>query len=589
MEKLKRGFLRTHALVMLYSLAAFIGIGAGLGALCFGSLIDVMNWIFLDLIKDRILPAPWLFPVIPMAGIFVAMWITRRFAPEARGHGVPEVMAAAATHGGIIRPRVVGIKALVSALTIGTGGSVGREGPIVQIGSAIGSFVGQLFNFSAQRIKLMLACGAAAGISATFNAPIAGMMFSSEVILNDFSGVSMAPLIIASVMGTIVMRTALGGSPASLAIGDVPFTLHWQELPLFIILGVICGIGAWFFIKMLYGIEDKVDKIKLHWSVKALCAGFLVGLIGIFYPRVLGIGYHTIEGLFLHPIDEHGPLSFRLLFLVLCLYGIKVFSTSTTLAGGGSGGVFAPSLFLGAALGAAVGIAAHMVFGMNVSSIGVFSICGMAAVVAGTTRAPITSILIVFEMTHEYQIILPLMLSVINAYAISSMLEKESIYTLKLSRRGETISRFGNVHSLASVSVKEVMTTNFKAFNLSHTVADLVAYIRDGKVINFPVLDENGDFHGFLSTQMFRRAFFSQKPKREILLKEIATTDITVLFPESSLLDAVEGFSFRDVAAIPVVEVKNRKKLVGMIYRKDIDREYQKQNLIQDFGSRTTD
>ena len=142
---------------------------------------------------------------------------------------------------------------------------------------------------------------------------------------------------------------------------------------------------------------------------------------------------------------------------------------------------------------------------------------------------------------------------------------------------------------MGNVSVKEVMTTNFKAFNLSHTVADLVAYIKDGKVINFPVLDENGDFHGFLSTQMFRRAFFSHKPKREILLKEIAITDITVLFPESSLLDAVEGFSFRDVAAIPIVELKNRKKLVGMIYRKDIDREYQKQNLIHDFGLRGTD
>jgi len=588
MEKLKKGFLRTHALIMLYSLAAFIGIGAGLGALGFGLLIEIMNWIFLDLIKDRVLPSPWLFPVIPMAGIFVAMWITHRFAPEARGHGVPEVMAAAANHGGIIRPRVVGIKALVSALTIGTGGSVGREGPIVQIGSAIGSFVGQLLNFSGQRNKLMLACGAAAGISATFNAPIAGMMFSSEVILNDFSGVSMAPLIIASVMGTIVMRTVLGGSPASLAIGNVPFTLHWQELPLFIVLGVICGIGAWIFIKMLYGIEDLVDRIKLHWSVKSLCAGFLVGLIGLFYPRVLGIGYETIEHLFLHPIDEHGQLTLHLFFLVLLLYGIKVFSTSVTLAGGGSGGVFAPSLFLGAALGAAVGIASNIVFGTNVSSIGVFSICGMAAVVAGTTRAPITAILIVFEMTHNYQVILPLMMAVICAFAISSLLEKESIYTLKLARRGEAISRFGNVHSLASVSVKEVMTTDFKAFNLSNTVADLVDYIRDGKIINFPVLDENGDFYGFISTQKFRQVFFSQKPNREILLKEIAITDIAVLFPESSLLDAVERFSFRDVSAIPVVDVNNKKKLVGMIYRKDIDREYKKQNLIHDFELHAT-
>ncbi len=259
-----------------------------------------------------------------------------------------------------------------------------------------------------------------------------------------------------------------------------------------------------------------------------------------------------------------------------------------TLAGGGSGGVFAPSLFLGAALGAAVGIASNIVFGTNVSSIGVFSICGMAAVVAGTTRAPITAILIVFEMTHNYQVILPLMMAVICAFAISSLLEKESIYTLKLARRGEPISRFGNVHSLASVSVKDVMTTDFKAFNISDTVADLVDYIRDGKIINFPVLDENGDFYGFISAQKFRQVFFSQKPNREILLKEIAITDIAVLFPESSLLDAVERFSFRDVSAIPVVDVNNKKKLLGMIYRKDIDREYKKQNLIHDFELHAT-
>jgi len=386
-----------------------------------------------------------------------------------------------------------------------------------------------------------------------------------------------------------VMRTALGGSPASLDIGNIPFTLHWGELPLFIILGAVCGLGAWFFVKMLYRFEDKADKMKLHWSVKAMGAGLLVGLVGLFYPHVLGIGYETIENLFLHPIDGNGPLSLRLFFLVLLLYGIKVFTTSVTLAGGGSGGVFAPSLFLGAALGAAVGIASQMLFGANVSAIGVFSICGMAALVGGTTRAPITSMLIVFEMTHNYQLILPLMLAVINAFAISSLLEKESIYTLKLSRRGEKLSRPDNVNSLASVRVREVMTTDFRGFDFSKNLDDLVAYIRDGKLINLPVLDEKGEFYGFISTQKFRKAFFSDRPNKEVLLRDISITDAAVLVPESSLLDAVEEFSISDVAAIPVVETKNSRKLVGMLYRKDIDREYQKQKLIDEFALRKID
>jgi CIC family chloride channel protein len=189
----RQKFFRTHSLLTLYLLAALIGAGAGVGALIFGSLIHGSEHLFREVIPEQFLPYPWLFPVIPMFGMVAATYLTRRFAPEARGHGVPEVMSAVATRGGIIRGRVVAIKALASAITIGTGGAVGREGPIVQIGSALGSSIGQLLKSSGQRVRLLLACGAAAGVSATFNAPIAGMMFAAEVILNNFSGVSIAP------------------------------------------------------------------------------------------------------------------------------------------------------------------------------------------------------------------------------------------------------------------------------------------------------------------------------------------------------------------------------------------------------------
>jgi CIC family chloride channel protein len=575
-----KNFFRSHSLITLYLLAAFIGLGAGLGALLFGELIHGSEWLFRDLIVQKILPTRWLFPLVPMLGMVIATYLTRRFAPEARGHGVPEVMAAVATRGGIIRVRVVAVKALASAVTIGTGGSVGREGPIVQIGSALGSFVGQLLKCSGQRVRLLLACGAAAGISATFNAPIAGMMFAAEVILNNFTGVSIAPLIIASVMGTVVMRTALGGDPASLDIGSIPFTLHSWELILFVGMGVLCGLGAWLFVKVLYYGEDCVENVKCHWIIKPLAGGLVVGILGLWIPNIMGIGYETIETLFLHPGTEWGALSMKLALWAVGFFILKIIATTTTLAAGGSGGVFAPSLFLGGALGAATGIASHVLFGTGVTSIGAYAICGMAAMVAGTTRAPITAILIVFEMTHNYQVILPLMLAVITAFVVATLLQKESIYTMKLSRRGESLSGFGSVQSLAAVNVKEVMKTEFKAFTVSQTVEDLVAYIRDGKSINFPLLDIDGSFYGFISTEMFRKFFFSGKHNRDIALKEIAITDITTLVPDASLLEAVQAFAFRDIEAIPVLDVDNRKRLVGMVYRRDIDQEYKRQTIL---------
>lgn len=577
--KLTGNFFRSHGLFTLYLLAGLIGVGAGLSALAFGALIHGSEWFFRDFIAEQCLPSKWLFPLVPMLGILAAAYLTRRFAPEARGHGVPEVMAAVASRGGIIRGRVVAVKALASAVSIGTGGSVGREGPIVQIGSALGSSVGQLLKCSGQRVRLLLACGAAAGVSATFNAPIAGMMFSAEVILNNFTGVSIAPLIIASVMGTVVMRTALGGM-ASLDIGAVPFALHPRELILFVVMGVLCGVGAWGFVKVLYRFEDAADRIRCHWIVKPLAAGLIVGVMGLFAPQILGIGYGTIESLFLHPSAEWGSFSMKLVGMAFGLFALKIVSTSTTLAGGGSGGVFAPSLFLGAALGAATGMASHLLFDTGITSVGAYAICGMAAMVAGTTRAPITAILIVFEMTHNYQVILPLMLAVISAFVIATLLEKESIYTMKLSARGESISRFGSVQSLASVDVREVMRTDFKTFTVSQTLDDLVAYIKDGRAINYPLLEPDGKFHGFISTEMFRRAFFSRKQNRDISLREIAIRDITVLFPESSLLEAVEAFAFRDVSAIPVVDVEDRKRLIGIVYRRDIDQEYKRQTLL---------
>ncbi|WP_051471459.1 chloride channel protein [Patulibacter minatonensis] len=420
----------------LVVLAILIGLGGGLGAIAFRELIVGIthlatghdDYAGLGRVAHPQLPwlGPWFLLVVPVLGGLVYGPLLAFFAPEARGHGVPEVMLAVARDGGRIRPRVAIVKALASAACIGTGGSVGREGPIVQIGSALGSTLGQLSRRSGDELRLLVGCGAAAGISATFDTPIAGVFFAMEVILRRVDAASFALPVLSSVVAAAVGRAVFGDEPF-LALPHVTLSSA-ADYPLFVGLGVVAAIVGTGFVRTLYGVEDLADRLWRGpaWA-RPVAGGVLLGAMLLALPELYGVGYPVLTSV----VEGHHALGLVLLLLVA-----KAVATSTTIAIGGSGGVFAPSLFLGAMLGSAFGRVGHLVLGGAMAASSAYGVIGMGAVFAACSRAPMTAVLILFELTGDSGVILPAMLAIVVAVATARALGHDDIYTLKLRRRG---------------------------------------------------------------------------------------------------------------------------------------------------------
>lgn len=437
--------------------ALVVGAGAGLGAIAFRWLIVTFTHLFsghadYSAAGHASNPrlswlGPWFVLLAPVVGGLLYGPLVQRFAREARGHGVPEVMFAVAQRGGRIAPRVAVVKSLASALCIGSGGSVGREGPIVQIGSALGSSIGQALRLTENRLRVLVACGAAGGIAATFNAPLAGVFFAMELILRDFTAESFGAVVLASVTASVVGRAALGDT----AFLQLPafHVSHPAEYLLYALLGVLAGAAGVGFTRVLYLVEDLCD-----WAwrgpewLRPAVGGLALGGLLLALPQMYGVGYPVLEN----------AIGGRYLvgFLLLLLVG-KALATSLTIGIGGSGGVFAPSLFMGAMAGSAYGIVAHHLAPGLATSPGAYGLVGMGAVFAGAARAPITAVIIMFELTGEYSIILPLMLAIVLATVVSRVLSGDTIYTLKLRRRGVHLDTHEPVNPLATTPVGEVM------------------------------------------------------------------------------------------------------------------------------------
>lgn len=445
--------------LLLY--AMFIGVVGGYGAVGFRKLIDLFTSMFFGFGKNGFSflgKADVLF--LPIIGLVLVSIIVKYFAPEAKGHGVPEVMAAIAEKGGIIRPRIVLVKAVASALCIGSGGSVGREGPIVQIGSAFGSTLGQYLGLPERYLRLMVACGAGAGIAATFNAPIGGVMFATEVILGSFALQNFTAIVISSVVSAAIGRIYLGNHPSfPMPIYHVGhFKVYWM----YVIIGLLSGVWGFVYIKVLYRIEDWFDARKWAFWVKAILGGGIVGFIGIWFPQVFGVGYEWVD----QALKNHMGLKLLLALLVL-----KLLATSVTIAAGGSGGVFSPGLYQGSMLGGAIGVLMYILFPHSGISPGAMAAMAMAGVFAGSAQAPVTAIMMLFEMTDDYNMILPLMITSVLAATVTSTLSKDSIYTLKLVRRGLDITRLRHPDRMKAVSVGEAVTKERLTLRDNMTIA----------------------------------------------------------------------------------------------------------------------
>ena len=582
--------------LVLLVMAVVVGVATGLAAVLFIRLIAFIQ-IFFYGGGEKIFPALgriWII-VVPVIGGLLVGPIIAKFAVEAKGHGVPEVMQALILRGGRIRPRVALAKVIASALCIGTGGSAGREGPIVQVGSALGSSIGQWLRLSDERIKNLVACGAAAGIAATFNAPIAGVVFAIEVLLSEIQVRVFGNVVVAAVAASIVSQIFLGDRPAF----EIPgYVMHspWEIL-LYVFLGLLAALVGILFIRMLYYTEDVFDRLAIPLWLKPAVGALLLGILAFCYPYVGTISYISVDDMALGlPIVENYPHIFGSgfifleevlqgrapFFLLFLLIFLKPLATSFTLGSGNSGGVFAPSLFTGAMLGGAFGyLAMHLFPNLNIE-IGAYALVGMAAVFSAAARAPLTSMLIVFEMSNDYRLILPLMAAGIVASTFAQWLHPDSIYSLKLTKRGIRFEQGRDMDIMQTVQVEEVMNKAPITIQREQSVADLFAAFQETHLGGFPVMSNETELYGMVTMQDMERTIHEMERtlhRKEVNLKDlkvwdVATPDPVTVFPDEPIWSAIKKMAPRDLARLPVVSRNNPLQFVGVISRSDIVRAY---------------
>lgn len=564
------GWLR-HRTSGLVVLALLIGIGAGLGAIAFRWLVRGFT-LLLSGSPDYSatggaahpwLPAlgPWFVLLAPVVAGLVYGPLVQRFAPEARGHGVPEVMYAVAERGGRIPAQVSLVKALASALCIGSGGSVGREGPIVQIGSALGSAFGGRLRLPPARLRVLVACGAAGGIAATFNAPLTGPFFAMELILSSFSVESFAAVVVASVTASVIGRSVLGDE-AFLQLPDLELA-DAREYLLIVLLGVVVGAVGVGFSRVLYLVEDLCDRVWRgpEW-LRPAAGGLLLGALLLVLPEMYGVGYPVLQ----NAVGGRCAVG----FLVLLLVG-KMLATSLTIGIGGSGGVFAPSLFVGGTAGAVFGAVVHGLAPGATASPGVYALLGMGAAFAGAARAPITAVIVLFELTGEYSLILPLMAAVVIATLVGRGLSTGTIYTLKLRRRGVDLERSRATWPLAARGVRDALDPAPEPLAEDSAPAEAARRLGLSEHGVLPVVDAEGRYRGCVTARSVAEALHAPGGPDPAL----RTGDLAERPPEitagSSLAEALDALATAPGGALPVLDATGREPIGWLTHRRALE------------------
>lgn len=567
---IERAKMTEHFFLM--SAAVIIGLLAGFAAVGIKLLIEFVSELSFPgsgSLLENMQALPWYYILfIPAIGGLIAGPLIYYLAPEAKGHGVPEVMEALILKNGKIRPRVALIKTLASAITIGTGGSVGREGPMIQIGSTLGSAVAQFFRLPPKRMKVLVGCGAAAGIAAAFNAPIAGALFAIEIVLMDFKVASFSPIVISSVIATVVSHS-FEGNFAEFKVPGYSMVSNY-EVMLYILMGALSGVVSWIYIKILYNMEEFWDKhIRIKPYLKAVLGGLAVGAIALAFPQILGVGYDSMDA----------ALNNRQVWdIAIILVFLKMIASSLTLSSGGSGGVFAPSLYIGAMLGAFFGSMVNMLFPEYTASPGAYALVAMGGLVAGTTRAPITAIIIVFELTKETSIILPLMLTCTLSMIISMKFSRESIYTLKLLQKKINIKSNTEINVLKSISVAEIYSKSFETIPESVTFNVLVEHLIYKNRPYISVTDSQDRFAGMVSLYTIKEFLFDKDVLKDLMIAgDVADRNITKIFLDENAKDVMDKMGKCNFDGLPVMDRNNPDKQIGMIWRNDLDKAYHKE------------
>lgn len=525
---------------------------------------DLAYWVGFDRIGTVLgYMGNWMIFFIPVIGGLAVGLISHFIIGKERYLGIAGIMESVALGGGRLPYRKIPIKTVAAALSIGSGASVGPADPSVQIGAYLGSMFGQLLRFSDERIRALVASGAAGGIAAAFNAPITGIFFALEIIIGELSVNAFGIVALAAVVSSVFTQAVSGHQPA-FHMPAYAFNSIW-ELPLYFGLGVLSGLSAAFYIRLHHFTRGIFDKWNAPRWFKPVVAGLAVSLVGIYLPQVFGTGYATIE-----KILDGKPLSVTLL---LSLALARLVLTPLCISSGFHGGVFAPALFSGATLGGAYGLVAKQVFpSLNISP-PAFAMVGMAAVLAGTIHAPITSFMLLFEMTHDYRIILPLMAAVNVSLFLSWHLQHDSVYTLGLARKGIRLERGRDVDVLETITVNEVMETEIVTLRESDSLSlatDLFTRKRDH---GLPVLNNAGELTGIITVQDIDRAQGDDSGMVRTV-GEVCTRELLLAYPDETIGAALRRIGVRNVGQLPVVARNNLRRLVGLLRTTDVARAY---------------
>ena len=546
--------------------AALIGLLAGAFSILFRETLELVHErLFVQGCELlRVGEGGWrslLLPLLPMSGMVLLIPLSLLFPGKVNGYGFTKFLRKINLENGVIKARNIFIKIAATALTIGSGNSAGVEGPIAQIGGALGSQFGQRLRVSGVRMKVYVAAGCAGGVAGVFNAPLAGVFFAAEIILlGTYEISSFSALVIASAMATVVSR-AWYGEVAAFPIPDYHMVNPLVEVPLYSLMAVLIGILAVLHIRSFYFIRDRFAALPLHGQLKPILGAFMVGCVGILFPQVMGDGYEYIEEV----LAGKGELG-----VMAALILLKSAATAVTLGSGGAGGVFAPSLFIGAVIGGAFGSVVHALLPEQTATAGAYATVGIGAFLAAATHAPMTAIFLLFEMTGNYLIIIPVMLTAILGTVVSEKLYGDSIDTVDFTREGIDIHHGREVAVLKSIKVGKAITEDVdfisETANINHLL-NLFALATDS--FYFPVVNHAGHMVGVVSMQDVKNIIHDDEQRCCHSVGSICSRDVIALTPDHNLFDAIQLFDIKGIEEIPVVENMQDKWVLGMLKRRD--------------------
>jgi CIC family chloride channel protein len=551
----------------LILIAAAIGIMAGGAIIIFREAVELVHQLIFVRGSEllRIGEGGWrrlLLPLLPITGAVLLIPLSLMFPGLVNGYAFPKFLRRVNLENGVIQGRNIFIKIIATALTIGSGGSAGVEGPIAQIGGALGSKVGQVFRVSGKRMKVYIAAGCAGGIAGIFNAPIAGIFFAAEIVLlGSYEISSFSALVIASALATVVSR-AYYGEISAFPIPDYHVVNPFVEIPLYIVLALIIGVLAVLHTRFFYLVRDWFKGLRFPEQLKPVLGAFVVGCIGIAFPQVMGNGYDYIA----QALAGEG-----LIWVMLCLIALKSVATAITLGSGGAGGLFAPSLFIGGVVGGAFGGIVHLLLPEYTARPGAYATVGIGAFLAASTHAPMTAIFLLFEMTGNYLIIIPIMITAILGTITAKTLYQDSIDTVDFTREGINIHEGREVAIMKSIKVGKAITEDVDFISENANINHLLQLFRFAKdSFYFPVVNHTGRMVGVVSMQDVKNILHDEEQRVCYLVGAICSRNVIKLTPDDNIYDAMQLFDLKGIEEIPVVESQDDPWVLGMLRRRDV-------------------